>query len=91
MGWNLAMQENIDDDMLVARLLLRRARLLRRDADRPARLGPARRRRSATSAVLVASGIAYAAICGLVLCSRSVRDLPRAPATPVAEVTTGTS
>jgi MFS family permease len=41
--------------------------------------------------VLVASGVAYAVICALVLCSRSVRDLPRAPATPVAEVTSGTS
>ena len=41
--------------------------------------------------VLVGSGVAYALICALVLCSRSVRDLPRAPATPVAEVTSGTS
>ena len=77
MGWNLAMQENIDDDMLVARLLLRRARLVHRDARRPARLRAAGRSPSATRAVLVVSGIAYAAICLLVLCSRSVRDLPR--------------
>jgi hypothetical protein len=41
--------------------------------------------------VLIASSVAYVAIVALVLCSRSVRDLPRAPATPVAEVTSGTS
>jgi hypothetical protein len=40
--------------------------------------------------VLVASGIAYAAICALVLCSRSVRDLPRAPVTPAEPVTSAT-
>ena len=91
MGWNLAMQENIDDDML--------SRAYSYDAlgsfvampigQLP--VGPARHLAFGSDVVLVASGVAYAAICGLVLCSRSVRDLPRAPATPVAEVTSGTS
>jgi len=90
MGWNLAMQEQIDDDMLsraysydalgsfvampIGQLLWGPLAIW---------LGSDR--------VLVASGVAYAVICALVLCSRSVRDLPRAPATPVAEVTSGTS
>jgi MFS family permease len=89
LGWNLAMQENIDDDMLsraysydalgsyvampVGQLLWGPLALW---------LG--------TGEVLVASGIAYAAICALVLCSRSVRDLPRAPVTPVEPVTSAT-
>ena len=38
--------------------------------------------------VLIASGIAYAAICALVLCSRSVRDLQRVPLTQPDPVTT---
>jgi MFS family permease len=90
MGWNLAMQEQIDDDMLsraysydalgsfvampIGQLLWGPLAIW---------LGSDR--------VLVASGVAYAVICALVLCSRSVRNLPRAPATPVAEVTSGTS
>ncbi|KRF30643.1 MFS transporter [Nocardioides sp. Soil805] len=76
MGWNLAMQENIDDDML--------SRAYSYDAlgsfiAMPVGqlawgpLGLA----FGNSRVLVVSGIAYAAICLLVLCSRSVRDLPR--------------
>ena len=76
MGWNLAMQENIDDRML--------SRAYSYDAlgsfvAMPigqllwGPLGAA----FGTSRVLVVSGIAYAAICLLVLCSRSVRDLPR--------------
>jgi MFS family permease len=89
MGWNLAMQENIDDEMLsraysydalgsfvampIGQLLWGPLALW---------LG--------TSEVLVASGIAYAVICALVLCSRSVRDLPRAPLTPREPVTTAT-
>ena len=40
--------------------------------------------------VLVASAIVYVAVVALVLCSRSVRDLPRAPATPASAVTTTT-
>ena len=90
MGWNLAMQEQVDDDMLsraysydalgsfvampIGQLLWGPLAIW---------LGSDR--------VLVASGVAYAVICALVLCSRSVRELPRAPATPVAEVTSGTS
>ena len=90
MGWNLAMQENIDDSMLS------RAYSYERSArSSPCRSASSPSGRSAAAfgfeQVLVASGIAYVAICALVLCSRSVRDLPRAPATPVAEVTTGTS
>ncbi len=79
MGWSLAMQENIDDDML--------SRAYSHDmlgsfvampigqlawGPLGALFGNER--------VLVASGIAYVAVCALVLCSRSVRDLPRAPA-----------
>ncbi len=90
MGWALAMQENIDDDMLSRAYSYDMlgsfvAMPIGQLAWGP--LGVA----FGNERVLVASGIAYAAICGLVLCSRSVRDLPRAPATPVAEVMTGTS
>jgi MFS family permease len=84
MGWNLAMQENIDDDML--------SRAYSYDAlgsfvAMPVGqlawgpLGVA----FGSSRVLVVSGLAYAAICLLVLCSRSVRDLPRRASTPEAE------
>jgi MFS family permease len=76
MGWNLAMQENIEDRML--------SRAYSYDAlgsfvAMPVGqlawgpLGAA----FGNSRVLVISGIAYAAICLLVLTSRSVRDLPR--------------
>ena len=41
------------------------------------------------SRVLVFSGIAYAAICLLVLCSRSVRNLPRRTAEPEVPVPAG--
>ncbi|MGF9754753.1 MFS transporter [Microvirga sp. 0TCS3.31] len=90
MGWALAMQENIDDDMLSRAYSYDMlgsfvAMPIGQLAWGP--LGVA----FGNERVLVASGIAYVAICGLVLCSRSVRDLPRAPATPVAEVTSGTS
>jgi MFS family permease len=78
MGWNLAMQENIDDsmlsraysyDMLGSFVAMPIGQL----AWGP--LGVA----FGNERVLVASGVAYAVICGLVLCSRSVRDLQRAP------------
>ena len=78
MGWNLAMQENIDDemlsrassyDMLGSFIAMPIGQL----AWGP--LGVA----FGNERVLVASGVAYAVICGLVLCSRSVRTLPRAP------------
>jgi MFS family permease len=87
MGWNLAMQEQIEDDMLsraysydalgsfvampIGQLLWGPLALW---------LGSGR--------VLVVSGIAYAAICGLVLCSRSVRNLQRAPVVEADRVTT---
>ena len=90
MGWNLAMQENIEDGML--------SRAYSYDALGSFVAIPIGQLAFGPLAaafgfeqVLVASSVAYAAIVALVLCSRSVRDLPRAPATPVAEVTTGTS
>jgi MFS family permease len=89
MGWNLAMQENIDDDMLSraysydalgSYVAMPIGQLL---------WGPLALWLGA-SEVLVASGVAYAAICLLVLCSRSVRDLPRAAVTPADPVTSAT-
>ena len=89
MGWNLAMQENIDDDMLSRAysydalgsfVAMPIGQLL---------WGPLALWLGA-SEVLVASGIAYAVICGLVLCSRAVRDLPRATLTPTEPVTSAT-
>ena len=83
MGWNLAMQENIDDemlsrassyDMLGSFIAMPIGQL----AWGP--LGVA----FGNERVLVASGVAYAVICGLVLCSRSVRTLPRTPIEPAA-------
>lgn len=84
MGWNLAMQENIDDDML--------SRAYSYDALGSfvaipigqlayGPLGEAFGYRD----VLVVSGIAYAAIAILALASRSVRDLERADASVAAE------
>lgn len=81
MGWNLAMQENIEDrmlaraysyDMLGSYVAMPVGQL----AWGP--LGAV----FGNSRVLVASGVAYVAICLLVLCSRSVRDLPRRTAEP---------
>lgn len=81
MGWNLAMQENIDDDMLSRAYSYDAlgsyvAMPIGQLAWGP--LGAA----FGNSRVLVVSGIAYAAICLLVLCSRSVRDLPRRTGEP---------
>lgn len=78
MGWSLAMQENIDDDMLSRAYSYDMlgsfiAMPIGQLAWGPLGLAFGNER------VLVASGIAYAVICGLVLCSRSVRDLPRTP------------
>lgn len=76
LGWNLAMQENIDDamlsraysyDMLGSFIAMPIGQL----AWGP--LGHA----FGNDRVMVASGVAYIAICALVLCSRSVRALPR--------------
>lgn len=89
MGWSLAMQENIDDDMLARAYSYDMlgsfiAMPIGQLAWGP--LGDA----FGDERVLVASGVAYAVICGLVLCSRSVRDLPRRPVTPAGPVTTAT-
>ena len=81
MGWNLAMQENIDDSML--------SRAYSYDAlgsfvaipIGQIAFGPLAVA-FGTEEVLVVSAIAYVAIVALVLCSRSVRTLPRAPLTP---------
>ncbi len=78
MGWALAMQENIDDDMLARAYSYDMlgsfiAMPIGQLAWGP--LGAA----FGNERVLVGSGIAYAVICGLVLCSRSVRTLPRVP------------
>ena len=90
MAWNLAMQENIDDDMLSRAYSYDAlgsfvAMPIGQLAWGP--LGAA----FGNSRVLVASGIAYAAICALVLCSRSVRDLPRRTAEDPDPALTSTS
>jgi MFS family permease len=87
MGWNLAMQENIDDRMLSRAYSYDAlgsfiAMPIGQLAWGP--LGAA----FGNSRVLVISGIAYATICLLVLTSRSVRDLPRRSTTE-AEARTG--
>lgn len=78
MGWSLAMQENIDDDLLSRAYSYDMlgsfiAMPIGQLAWGP--LGAA----FGNERVLIASGVAYAVICALVLCSRSVRDLPRTP------------
>lgn len=82
-GWNLAMQENVDEgmlsrafsyDMLGSYVAMPIGQL----AWGP--LGAA----FGNSRVLVVSGLAYAAVCLLVLTSRSVRDLPRRTAPEAA-------
>jgi MFS family permease len=90
MGWNLAMQENIEDGML--------SRAYSYDALGSFVAMPIGQLAFGPLAVafgfqpvLVASAVAYVAVVALVLCSRSVRDLPRAPVTPAATVTSGTS
>ncbi len=90
MGWNLAMQENIEDGML--------SRAYSYDALGSFVALPVGQLAFGPLAavfgveqVLVVSAVVYVAVVALVLCSRSVRDLPRAPVTPVAEVTSGTS
>ena len=88
MGWSLAMQENIDDDMLSRAYSYDMlgsfiAMPIGQLAWGPlgAVFGDER--------VLVASGIAYVAICGLVLCSRQVRTLQRVPVAPHHPATSG--
>ena len=77
-GWNLAMQENIEEDMLSRAYSYDAlgswvAMPIGQLAYGP--LGAA----FGYEEVLVVSGIAYVAICLLTLMSRSVRDLPRRP------------
>jgi hypothetical protein len=89
MGWNLAMQENIEDSML--------SRAYSYDAlgsfvaipIGQVAYGPLAQL-VGLEELLVASGVAYAVIVALVLCSRSVRGLQRAPATPETAVTSAT-
>jgi MFS family permease len=90
MGWNLAMQENIEDGML--------SRAYSYDALGSFVAMPIGQLAYGPLAVafgfqpvLVVSAIVYVCVVALVLCSRSVRDLPRAPATPAYPVTTTTS
>jgi MFS family permease len=90
MGWNLAMQENIDDSMLSRAYSYDALGSFLAIPVGQLAFGPLAAA-FGVEQVLIASSVAYAAIVALVLCSRSVRDLPRAPATPVAEVTSGTS
>lgn len=76
LGWNLAMQENIDDSMLARASSYDMlgsfvAMPIGQLAFGP--LGAA----FGYSKVLVVSGVAYVVICLLTLCSRSVRTLPR--------------
>ena len=81
MGWNLAMQEHIEDHLL--------SRAYSYDALGSfvaipigqvlyGPLGEA----FGFERVMVASGLVYAVVVALVLCSRSVRTLPRAPFQP---------
>lgn len=89
MGWNLAMQEHIDDAML--------SRAYSYDAlgsfvaipIGQVAYGPLGEA-FGFERVMVASGIVYAVVVALVLCSRSVRALPRAaqPSEPVPAATT---
>jgi MFS family permease len=86
LGWNLAMMENIDERMLSRAFSYDAlgsfvAMPLGQLAFGP--LGAAFGYRD----VLMVSGIVYAVTVALVLCSRSVRTLPRAPAEPVPAAT----
>jgi hypothetical protein len=83
-GWNLAMQENIDDavlsraysyDALGSFVAMPVGQLLYGP------LGDAFGYRD----VLVVSGVVYVVVCALTLCSRSVRNLERVPATPTID------
>lgn len=83
MGWNLAMQENIDDSML--------SRAYSYDALGSFVAIPVGQLTFGPLAaafgyeeVLVVSAIAYVAICALVLGARSVRTLPRTTVEPTA-------
>lgn len=84
MGWNLAMQENIDDgmlsraysyDMLGSFVAMPIGQLAYGPLAEAFGFRP----------VLIASAVAYVVVVGLVLCSRSVRTLPRAPVAELLE------
>ena len=88
MGWNLAMQENIDDRLL--------SRAYSYDALGSFIAMPVGQlawgplgATFGNDRVLVASGIAYVVICALVLCSREVRTLPRQPVPAPAAAPSG--
>ena len=90
LGWDLAMAEHVPDEML--------SRAYSYDALGSFVAMPVGQLAYGPLAlafgfrpVLVASAVAYVAVVALVLCSRSVRTLPRAPATPEPAVTTTTS
>jgi len=90
MGWNLAMQEHIDDRMLSRAYSYDAlgsfvAIPIGQVAYGP--LGDA----YGYGRVMVVSGIGYAVVVALVLCSRSVRTLPRAPERPVEPVPAATT
>lgn len=89
MGWNLAMQENIDDAML--------SRAYSYDALGSFVTLPLGQLAFGPLAaafgyeeVLVVSAVGYVLVCGLVLCSRAVRTLPRTPLAPPEPVTSAT-
>jgi MFS family permease len=88
MGWNLAMQENIEDRLL--------SRAYSYDALGSFIAMPIGQLAFGPLAeafgfepVLIASGVAYFVVVGLVLCSRSVRTLQRAPAEPLETAPSG--
>ena len=89
MGWNLAMQENIEDrllsraysyDALGSFVAMPVGQLAYGPLAEAFGYGP----------VLVTSAVVYVAVVGLVLCSRSVRTLPRSAPTPTPDVTSTT-
>jgi MFS family permease len=89
MGWNLAMQEHIDDSML--------SRAYSYDALGSFVAIPVGQLAFGPLAaafgfeeVLVVAAVAYVVVVALVLCSRSVRTLQRLPQAPADQVTTAT-
>lgn len=76
LGWNLAMQENIDEQMLSRAFSYDMLGSIVAVPLGQIAYGPLGEWFGA-SRVLVISGIVYIAVCALVLCSREVRSLPR--------------
>ncbi|WP_223393686.1 MFS transporter [Nocardioides rotundus] len=83
LGWNLAMQENVDEQMLSRVFSYDYLGSIIAIPLGQIAYGPLGEWLG-MAPVLVASGVAYAAICLLVLCSRSVRTLPRRDLADVA-------